>query len=147
MTAEFLFPPTARVRSRKALQPTAPIFFPTRSLRDIYRHFEYLILLLLFFFFFTPLDFISFTFLCFLRFYHRDYYAMSDRNSPEIPREPPLETDLYDILGVSQDAKSETIKSAYKKLALKHHPGTSSPTLLDTRNGKKRLTTHRQSPS
>lgn len=57
MTAEFLFPPTARVRSRKALQPTAPIFFPTRSLRDIYRHFEYLILLLLFFFFFYPTGF------------------------------------------------------------------------------------------
>lgn len=49
---------------------------------------------------------------------------MADRSSPEIPREPPLETDLYDILGVSQDASTETIRSAYKKQALKNHPGT-----------------------
>lgn len=52
-----------------------------------------------------------------------------DRSSPEIPREPPLETDLYDILGVSQDASTETIRSAYKKQALKHHPGIYFPSL------------------
>ena len=55
---------------------------------------------------------------------------MADRSSPEIPREPPLETDLYDILGVSQDASTETIRSAYKKQALKNHPGNLLPSLL-----------------
>lgn len=54
---------------------------------------------------------------------------MADRSSsPDIPREPPLETDLYDILGISQDASPETIKSAYKKSALKNHPGKSCTT-------------------
>ncbi|KAL3462861.1 DnaJ domain-containing protein [Aspergillus heterothallicus] len=40
----------------------------------------------------------------------------------EIPSEPPTATDLYDILGVEQDATQEQIKAAYRKLALKHHP-------------------------
>ncbi|EYE97789.1 DnaJ domain protein [Aspergillus ruber CBS 135680] len=61
---------------------------------------------------------------------------MPDRNSPEIPREPPLETDLYDILGVSQDAKPEAIKSAYKKLALKHHPDKAPADSKDEANHK-----------
>ena len=30
--------------------------------------------------------------------------------------------DFYDILGVSKDATSDTIKKAYRKLALKYHP-------------------------
>ena len=30
--------------------------------------------------------------------------------------------DYYDILGVSRDADSQTIKSAYRKLARKYHP-------------------------
>ena len=32
------------------------------------------------------------------------------------------ETDLYEVLGVSRDADGATIKSAYRKLAMKHHP-------------------------
>ncbi|KAL4781628.1 DnaJ domain-containing protein [Aspergillus varians] len=40
----------------------------------------------------------------------------------DIPNEPPAETDLYGILGVKEDATPEQIKSAYRKLALKHHP-------------------------
>ncbi|KAL2825173.1 DnaJ domain-containing protein [Aspergillus cavernicola] len=48
--------------------------------------------------------------------------APRDETIPEIPNEPPAETDLYQILGVEEDATSEQIKSAYRKLALKHHP-------------------------
>lgn len=46
--------------------------------------------------------------------------------NPEIPDEPPAETDLYEILGVKEDATPEQIKSAYRKLALRYHPGTYS---------------------
>ena len=46
---------------------------------------------------------------------------------PDIPEEAPLETDLYETLGVKGDATADQIKSAYRKLALKHHPGEQCP--------------------
>lgn len=52
--------------------------------------------------------------------------APKEEEIPEIPNEPPAETDLYEILGVKEDATPEQVKSAYRKLALRHHPGTSS---------------------
>ncbi|KAL5003522.1 DnaJ domain-containing protein [Aspergillus recurvatus] len=48
--------------------------------------------------------------------------ARRNKEAPEIPNEPPAETDLYRILGVKEDATPEQIKSAYRKLALQHHP-------------------------
>ena len=33
-----------------------------------------------------------------------------------------METDLYELLGVSRDADAATLKSAYRKLAMQHHP-------------------------
>src|SRR6478736_461969 len=33
-----------------------------------------------------------------------------------------METDLYEVLGVARDADGATIKSAYRRLAMQHHP-------------------------
>lgn len=45
-------------------------------------------------------------------------------SNERIPEEPPsVEEDLYKILGVESAATPEAIKSAYKKSALRHHPG------------------------
>ena len=38
------------------------------------------------------------------------------------------DTKLYDVLGVSADASEAQLKSAYRKGALKHHPGVYLPT-------------------
>lgn len=103
MTAPFLFPPTARVEVayRQATHSTNTLIRLSEILNG-YNYWNY-----------ARFDFDFF------------FHTMAeDRSSPDIPREPPLETDLYDILGVSQDASPETIRSAYKKQALKNHPGT-----------------------
>jgi DnaJ family protein C protein 9 len=39
---------------------------------------------------------------------------------------PSAEEDLYKILGIAADATPETIKTAYKKSALRNHPGMQS---------------------
>ena len=46
----------------------------------------------------------------------------------------PEDTDLYQVLGIDNDAPPEQVKSAYRKLALKHHPGM-SPCRLHTHRG------------
>ncbi|KAF9892158.1 hypothetical protein FE257_002564 [Aspergillus nanangensis] len=55
---------------------------------------------------------------------------------PEIPGEPPLDTDLYDILGLENNATPEEIKSAYRKSALKHHPDKAPAESKDEANQK-----------
>lgn len=37
--------------------------------------------------------------------------------------EPPLEIDPYAVLSIESSATTAEVKSAYKKLALRHHPG------------------------
>ena len=41
----------------------------------------------------------------------------------ETEDDPPHEIDPYGVLGIETAATAEQVKSAYRKLALKHHPG------------------------
>ncbi|PYH99610.1 DnaJ-domain-containing protein [Aspergillus ellipticus CBS 707.79] len=60
----------------------------------------------------------------------------NDEELPHIPNEPPLDTDLYDILGVNDDATPDQIKSAYRKMALRHHPDKAPAKSKDEANQK-----------
>ena len=46
--------------------------------------------------------------------------------------------DYYEVLGVAKDADAATLKKAYRKLAMKHHP-TAIPTIKTPRPSLKRL--------
>lgn len=58
-----------------------------------------------------------------------DFSMAKGSKSKRVDDQPPsVEEDLYKILGVESDATPEAIKTAYRKNALKHHPGrVSSP--------------------
>lgn len=49
-------------------------------------------------------------------------YSGSPKNSTPLSTNNKTESDPYDVLGVPRDADANLIKSAYRKLALKHHP-------------------------
>ena len=38
--------------------------------------------------------------------------------------DPPASVDPYEVLGIDKTATADQVKSAYRKAALKHHPGT-----------------------
>jgi DnaJ family protein C protein 9 len=46
--------------------------------------------------------------------------ARSEDLTDELPE---VEQDLYELLNVKKDATEEEIRSAYRRQALKHHPG------------------------
>ena len=60
--------------------------------------------------------------------------TMSSPESPEdiTDAEPPT-IDPYEVLNLDRDATPEQVKSAYRKAALKNHPGTNpSPSISPT---------------
>jgi DnaJ homolog subfamily C member 9 len=44
-------------------------------------------------------------------------------NEEELIEDPPTTINPYEVLGLSSDADGNQVKSAYRKKALKHHPG------------------------
>ena len=46
--------------------------------------------------------------------------------------EGPPSIDPYSVLGLDAQATSEDVKKAYRKMALKHHPGTFDATIFDS---------------
>lgn len=55
-------------------------------------------------------------------------------DSPQSELSESPELDLYGMLGVKNDATEGEIKTAYKKLALKYHPGVYTPQLREPCN-------------
>ena len=61
---------------------------------------------------------------------------MSDYDDDlEIGSEPPV-IDPYEVLGIEKGATSDNVKRAYRKAALKHHPGKLVLTSLQTVNAR-----------
>jgi DnaJ family protein C protein 9 len=42
----------------------------------------------------------------------------------DIDEDGPPVVDPYEVLGLEKEASADDVKKAYRKLALKHHPGT-----------------------
>lgn len=46
-----------------------------------------------------------------------------ETHDDDVASEPPTSIDPYETLAIEKDATEEQIKKAYRKAALKHHPG------------------------
>jgi DnaJ family protein C protein 9 len=54
-----------------------------------------------------------------------DPFINDDNDEDDIENEDgPPEIDPYHVLGLETEATADDVKKAYRKLALKHHPGT-----------------------
>jgi hypothetical protein len=58
----------------------------------------------------------------------------------------PPTIDPYEVLGLETEATADDVKKAYRKLALKHHPGTGTVFLIEYRAADLIQTRLRQTP-
>jgi DnaJ family protein C protein 9 len=55
---------------------------------------------------------------------------MAPAKTEDLVDEPPTSINPYRVLDVEKDATTDQIKSAYRKAALKHHPGSTFRTRI-----------------
>lgn len=53
---------------------------------------------------------------------HEDPFV-NDAEDDEVDEDGPPSIDPYAVLGLETEASADDVKKAYRKLALKHHPG------------------------
>ncbi|PGH08522.1 hypothetical protein AJ80_07842 [Polytolypa hystricis UAMH7299] len=54
----------------------------------------------------------------------------------DISEDPPASINPYEVLGISEKATADEVKSAYRKQALKHHPDKAAPDAKEEANKK-----------
>lgn len=55
-----------------------------------------------------------------------------DENMDDLPDDMPTSIDPYKVLGINSNANEDEVKKAYRKAALKHHPGRSDQSISPT---------------
>lgn len=62
---------------------------------------------------------------------------MSDYDDDVVDGEPPA-IEPYEVLGLARDATADQVKSAYRKAALKNHPGALPRLVASSRRRRRR---------
>ena len=57
-------------------------------------------------------------------FINNDEMEEEEDEDADLEADGPPSIDPYAVLGLEQDATADDVKKAYRKMALKHHPGT-----------------------